>query len=309
MCASHQTQFPKNWRLTPVSIQLNWYPEAEHGGVYQAAADGTYAEAGLDVDIRPGGRATPVAPELSLGRVQFAIANADDVVVYRGQGMDIVAVAAPLQDNPRCILVRQDSGVRSFDDLKGMTLQRHPGRPFLLFMESKGVLEGVNQVPYHGSVASLIADPKIAIQAYSFAEPLLAEQQGVKVRRLMVSDLGWNPYSSVLVTTGDLIRNDPDLVRKVTQATRRGWQNYLTDATKGNAAILKANEHGMTSEALVYGSKELVSLAMPGDLPIESVGAMTLDRWTLLVNQFKQVDAQAVGDVRPEDCFTTQFLE
>ena len=293
----------------PVSIQLNWYPEAEHGGVYQAAADGTYAAAGLEVEIRPGGRATPVAPELSLGRVQFAIANADDVIVYRGQGMDIVAVAAPLQNNPRCILVRQESGAESFDDLAGMTLQRHPGRPFLLFMESQGVLEGVNQVPYHGSVSSLVVDPKIAIQAYSFAEPLLAEQQGVKVRRLMVSDLGWNPYSSVLVTTGDLIRSDPDLVRTVTQATRRGWQNYLTDSDQGNAAILEANEHGMTSEALVYGSRELVALAMPDNLPIESVGRMTLDRWTELVDQFKKVDAQAVGNVRAEDCFTTEFLQ
>ena len=170
------------------------------------------------------------------------------------------------------------------------------------------MLDGVNQVPYHGSVSSLVADPKIAIQAYSFAEPLLAEQQGVKVRRLMVSDLGWNPYSSVLITTGELIRTDPDLVHNVVQATKPGWQNYLTDSAKGNAAILQANEHGMTSEALVYGSHELVSLAMPNDLPIESVGEMTLDRWTVLVDQFKQVDAQAVGDVRPEDCFTTQFL-
>lgn len=293
---------------TPVSIQLNWYPEAEHGGVYQAAADGTYAEAGLDVDIRPGGRATPVAPELSLGRVQFAIANADDVVVYRGQGMDIVAVVAPLQDNPRCILVREETGIDSLDDLGGMTLQRQPGRPFLLFMDSKGVLDDVNQVPYHGSVSSLVADPKIAIQAYSFAEPLLAEQQGVKVRRLMVSDLGWNPYSSVLVTTGDLIRSDPELVRKVVQATRRGWQNYLSDGAKGNAAILKANEHGMTSDALVYGIRELKPLAMPNEMEIEAVGKMTLERWRVLVDQFRQVDAKAVGDVKAEDCFTDKFL-
>ncbi len=304
------TSFSSNEKsATPVSIQLNWYPEAEHGGVYQAAADGSYANLNLNVDIRPGGRATPVAPELSMGRVQFAIANADDVVVYRGQGMDIVAIAAPLQDNPRCILVREESGVQSFDDLAGMTLQRHPGRPFLLFMESKGILDKVVQVPYHGSVSSLVADPKIAIQAYSFAEPLLAQQQGVKVRSLMVSDLGWNPYSSVLVTTGDLIRSDPELVHRVVQATRRGWQNYLTDPAKGNSAILKANEHGMTSEALDYGSDALRSLAMPGDMSIESVGMMTLDRWTELVDQFKQLDAKAVGGVKPEECFTTKFLE
>ena len=129
--------------VTEVAVQLNWYPEAEHGGVYQAAADGSYAADQLNVDIRPGGRATPVAAELELGRVHFAFSNADDVVVYRRQGMDIVAVLAAMQNSPRCILVRDDSGADSFDDLAGMTLQRQAGRPFLEFMRSRGILDQV----------------------------------------------------------------------------------------------------------------------------------------------------------------------
>ena len=292
-----------------VLVQLNWYPEAEHGGVYQAVADGTYTAADLDVDVRPGGRATPVAPELELGRVHFAFSNADDVIVFRRQGMDIVAVLAAMQDNPRCILVREDSGVKSFDNLAGMTLQRQAGRPFLEFIRSRGILDRVQEVPYHGSVSSLVGDPNIAIQAYSFAEPLLAQQQGVKVLRLMVSDLGWNPYSSVLITSGELIRSDPALVRRFVQATRRGWQNYLTEPAKGNAAILAANEHGMTAEALQFGSHELRSLAMPGEMKLKSVGMMTLPRWQTLVEQMDALEPTAAGKVKPEECFTTEFLD
>ena len=295
--------------ITPVAVQLNWYPEAEHGGVYQAVADGTYAESLLEVDVRPGGRATPVAPELELGRVQFAFANADDVVVFRRQGTDIVAVLAAMQNSPRCILVREDSGAKTFDDLAGMTLQRQAGRPFLEFMRSRRILDQVQEVPYHGSVSSLVGDPNIAIQAYSFAEPLLARQQNVDVRCLMVSDLGWNPYSSVLVTSGDLIRRDPELVRRFVQATLRGWQNYLTDAGKGNQAILAANEHGMTAEALEFGSRELRSLALPSDMDLGSVGAMTLERWRTLVEQMDALEPEAAGKVKPEDCFTTAFLD
>ncbi len=307
--AGDRTASPESQSSSAVTVQLNWYPEAEHGGVYQAVADGTFAETGLQVEIRPGGRATPVAPELELGRVQFAFSNADDVVVYRRQGLDIVAVLAAMQDSPRCILVREESGAKTFEDLAGMTLQRQPGRPFLEFMRSRGILDKVQEVPYHGSVSSLVSDPNIAIQAYSFAEPLLAEQQGVKVRRLMVSDLGWNPYSSVLITTGDLIRSDPELVRKFVQSSRRGWQHYLTDPTAGNAVILAANQHGMTAEALRFGSSELRNLAMPNDLPPQSVGMMTLERWSTLVEQMDDLDPKESGKVKPEDCFTTEFLE
>ena len=293
---------------TKVAVQLNWYPEAEHGGVYQAFADGTYEKAGFEVDVRPGGRATPVAPELQLGRVQFAMANADDVVLFRREGMDIVAVMAVMQDSPRCILVRHDSGVTSFDDLAGMTLQRQTGRLFLEFMRSKGILDQVQEVPYHGSVSSLVADPKIAIQAYSFAEPLLAREQGVKVRTLMVSDLGWNPYSSVLVTTGKLIREEPELVQTFVKATREGWRSYLSDAAAGNQAILRANKHGMTEAALDFGSTKLRPLALPNGMPPSQVGTMTAQRWQHLVDQMNEIEPGSTSSVKAEDCYTLEFL-
>jgi NitT/TauT family transport system substrate-binding protein len=291
-----------------VAVQLNWYPEAEHGGVYQAEVEGLYTRVGMNVEIRPGGRATPVAPELQLGRVQFAFANADDVVIYRRQGLDVVAVAAAMQDSPRCILVQEASGVESFDGLAGMTLQRQAGRPFLDFMRGKGILDQVKEVPYQGSVASLVADKGIAIQAYSFAEPLLAEQQGVAVRRLMVSDLGWNPYASVIITTGKLIKEQPQLVRDFVQASCAGWRSYLADPSLGNQAILEANEHGMTSEALEYGVKELRPLVTPEGIALEQIGMMTLERWEGLVQQMDAISPAEAGKVDAKDCFNASFL-
>lgn len=294
--------------LQSVAVQLNWYPEAEHGGVYQANSDGTYTDAGLNVDIRPGGRATPGAPELELGRVAFAMANADDVVLFRQQGMDIVAVLAVMQNSPRCILVRQDSGVESLDQLSGMTLQRQAGRSFLEFMRSKGILDAVQEVPYHGSVSSLIADPKIAIQAYSYVEPLSAIEQGVQVRPLMVSDLGWNPYSSVLITTGKMIEEQPALVQKFVDATRKGWRNYLNDPALGNAAILAANEHGMTEKTLEFGVKELTPLALADQMTDSQIGIMNDDRWQQLVDQMDKLDPDQSLNVKAADCYTLQFL-
>ena len=291
-----------------VAVQLNWYAEAEHGGVYQAAADGTYEAAGFNVEVRPGGRATPVAAEVVLGRADFAITNADDVALFRAEGADIVAVMASMQDHPRCILVREDSGVNSLDGLSGLTLQRQEGQGFIEFLRLNGKLEGVREVPYHGSVSGLVGDPKVAIQAYSIAEPFLAKGEGANVRSLMVSDLGWNPYCSVLVTRGELIREQPELVRDFVAATITGWQNYLADPTKGNAAILAANQHGMTAEAVQFGSTELVSLAVPEPMQVAELGKMEPDRWQTLITQMEQVQLLKPGAVKAEDCYTREFL-
>ncbi|EMI45920.1 ABC transporter substrate-binding protein [Rhodopirellula sp. SWK7] len=291
---------------TSVSVQLNWYPEVEHGGVYQALIDGSYSDRGLDVEIKPGGSETPVAPELLLGRSHFAITNADDVVLFRAQGADIVAVLAAVQDNPRCLLVRSDSGVETFDDLSGMTLQCQPGRTFLPFLRQRGILDGVREVPYFNSIAGMVNDPKMAVQAYVVAEPLLAQQQGLDVRTLMVSELGWNPYSSVLVTTGDLIRESPEMVQQFVDATRLGWENYLSAPDIANEQILAANKHGMTAEVLQFGAEQMRDLAYPSENT--KLGQMSLDRWQTLVGQMSELEVIDADSVQAEECFTTQFL-
>lgn len=307
-CSSSTESMKTGSDQTPVKVQLNWYPESEHGGLFQALAEEAYQAAGLAVTIQPGGRATPIGPELALERSQFAIANADDVIIFRQQGIDVVAVMAAMQNHPRCILARKDSGVESFDDLAGKTLQRQAGRAYVEFMRSKGILSGVKEVPYHGSIASLVADPNILIQAYSCAEPLLAQQQGVPVNTLMVSDLGFNPYSSVLVTTGKLIREQPDLVQRFVSVTRAGWRNYLTDGQLGNAAILEVNQEGMTSKALEFGATVMRDLAMPDNASIDSVGTMTAERWETLFSQLEQLELVDRDTVTVNDCYTLKFL-
>ena len=288
-----------------VKVQLNWKAESEHGGLYQAKTDGTYDSAGLDVTIQPGGINAPIGPELQLKRCQFAMANADDVVLLRNEGVDIVAVLAAMQNHPRCLVVRKDSGVDSLESLAGKTLQHGP-RPFIKFMSAKGLLDDVKLVPYQGSVSPLVADKDVIVQGYSFSEPLLAKEQGVDVQALMVSDIGFNPYSSVLVTTGELIRNNPEVVRKFVECTRKGWQAYLADPANANTAILSANNQ-MTADALNLGMPELRKLARPDEMPLEQVGQMTSERWETLVSQLSEL--KLIDDVKAEDCYTLEFLK
>jgi NitT/TauT family transport system substrate-binding protein len=105
-----------------------------------------------------------------------------------------------------------------------------------------------------------------------------------------------------------LIRSNPEMVRKFVAATRKGWQNYVTDPALGNVAILSANQHGMTKEALTFGATELVKLAMPEPMTVNDVGVMEADRWQKLVTQLEQIDLIKPGSVKPEDCYDLSFL-
>jgi len=297
-------------RGTPAVLQLNWFPEAEHGGFYTALIDKLYDAEGLAVQIRPGGRAAPIASELASGRVQFAVANAEDVVMFRSQGADIVTVMAACQHHPRCLLVRSDSGVKTFADLgpKGITLQVQQGHAFLEYMRSKGLLAGVKEVPYTGGVALTVHDPKMAQQGYVYSEPLLARQQGVEITTLMLSDIGFDPYSSVLVTTGKIVRERPDLVKKMVAAAIEGWRRYLADPAATNARLLEVNGEGLTPEMLDHGVATLRGLCLPDGMPPEQLGTMTAARWDELLAQMTALDQSLAGKVKASDCYTLEFL-
>ncbi len=291
-----------------ISLLLNWYPEAEHGGFYAALVHGIFEKHGLKVEIKPGGKTTVVPQELTIGRIQFGVGNADDVLMAREQSAALVALMAPMQIGPRCIMVREDSGITSFEDLKNITLQIDPARPYVPFMKSKGLLtENVKTVPYFGTVAQLVSDPRTAQQAYSFSEPLMAEQQGVKVKNLMMSDIGYNPYASVLISTEGYLKSHADVARRMVAACVEGWAKYLETPEETNKYILSQNRQGMTQEALIYGVANLKRLCLPEGFDPAKLGTMDASRWELLTRQLQEL--KMISDkVKAAESFTTDFL-
>ena len=292
-----------------ITLQLNWFPEAEHGGFYAAKVHGIFDKYNLDVEILPGGKAATVPQELTVGRIQFGIINGDELLLSRESGIDIVSLLAPLQTSPRCILVRSDSGIEKFEQLSGLTLQLGAGQPFIDFLKSKGYMENVKIVPYQGGVAALVAGTGIGQQAYVFSEPLLAEQEKVPVNVLMVSDAGFNPYTSLLATTKDYVKANPEIVKRMVQACQEGWRQYLESPAETNKFILTQNEHGLTDEALVYGVEKMKPLCINDTVTLEKVGSMTSDRWEVLVKQMADLKLIDPSKVKANDCFDNTFYQ
>lgn len=295
-------------QLKRVTLLLNWFPEAEHGGYYAAKEAGYYAQAGLDVEIIPGGPNVPVIQSIARGENMFGIAVADQILLGRAQEADVVALMSPLRDSPRCIMVHEESGITSLDQLQNVTLAMRTGIAFSEFLQSKVPLENVQVVPYPGNITQFLLDKKYAQQAYVFSEPFLAREAGAKPRTLMVSDLGYNPYTSLLFTRGSTCDNDPDVVLKMTQASQRGWQKYLEDPGPANKAINAANPE-MKLEALEYGMAAIKPLCLPNDAPPESLGQMTPERWQTLAEQLVSINLLKPGAVKVEEAYRLNLLK
>jgi len=289
-------------QLTPVRLMLNWYPEAEHGGYYAAQIQGYFAQEGLDVTIIPGGPSAPVVQQVARGEIEFGITNADRIIVARAQGANLKALLAPLQNSPRCVLVHEASGITSFDQLENLKLMLRQEHAWAKFLIKRLPLKGVELVPNSASLAPFLNDKRAAKQGYVISEPFVAQRQGAKVRSLLVADLGFNPYTSVLMTSDDLLATNRALANKMIEAARRGWQHYLDSPEATNQRIHELNPE-MEMDVLAFGVAAIKKYCVAPDQPASEFGNMTLQRWTTLVDQLQDLEMIEPGQVDPASLF------
>lgn len=308
--ASSSTTAPEVKKPIDVTLALNWHPEAEHGGFYAALVHGYFEEEGLKVTIRPGGVGVRVTADVASGVVDFGVENADKLLVWRAQQADAVAVMSPLQNSPRCIMVHKSSGITKLQDLatkRPLTLGMNSDNPFAKYLQKKVDLSDVQIVKY-SNVLPFIENPNYGLQAYSFSEPFMAQEKGADPQCLMLSDLGFNTYTSLLITRREMIDKNQELVSRMTRASVRGWKRYLAEPEATNKYIHEQNPE-MSLKILEFGAAALKPLCVPDGFDEEHFGDMTAARWQTLVEQMVEIDAIKPATVKAEDAFTADFIE
>jgi NitT/TauT family transport system substrate-binding protein len=290
-----------------VELALNWFPEAEHGGYFTALVKGYYRDAGLDVKILSGNASSAVLQRVARNQVAFGIENADRILMGRAQQADVIALLAPIQKTPRGIMVHANSGFGKIADIADVTLAVNSGAPWVAFLKAHAPLANVRFVPYPGSVAQFLVDKKYAQQAYVFSEPYVAKEKGADARCLLIADIGYNPYTSVLFTSAKTLAAQPEVVAKFVQASAKGWQTYLEQPDETNRYLHEVNPE-MTLGILDYGIKSLRPLCLDGLPGPAAIGRMTLERWQTLAGQLVEVGALKPDGIDPQGAFTTKFL-
>lgn len=284
------------------TVLLNWFPEAEHGGYFAALVNGYFAEEGLEVRILSGGPGASVVPRVATRQVDFGVENADHVVMARAEGAAVVALFAPIQVHPRCIMVHAESGITNLAGLRNMTLAMNPAAAFAQFLQHRLPLPGVRVVPYAGNVSQFVADSNLAQQAYTFSEPFAATAAGAKPHCLLLADAGFNPYTSCLLVSEALLRDRPALAAKMVRAAARGWEEYLRDPKPANARIHELNP-AMDAALLDFGARALRDLCRDSAAPDLPFGGMTLARWQALGDALAEIGLIKPGAVDPQACF------
>jgi len=226
--------------LTPIKLQTDWYPQPEHGGFYTALVKGYYKQAGLDIQIVPGGPYLNAEQQVSINAAQFGMSSSDRLIEANANGQSLVAIAATMQHDPQAIMLHADSPVHAFPDLNGHAVSVRTGATWFEYIVKRFALTNVQEKPATYSVANFIQDPQYIQQIFVTSEPFYARKANVPVRTILISTSGYDPYR-VFFTSHDYAAQHPDIVQKFVQASLHGWQDYLQDPKPAHDLIKKLN--------------------------------------------------------------------
>jgi len=297
-----------------VSFGTNWLAEAEHGGYYQAVADGTYAKYGLDVTIVQGGPQANNEMLLAAGRLDFYMGGnlllAFDAVA---RGVPIVVVAGDFQKDPQIMMSHPGVGLDKWSDLPKATtafVSKEGLVTFYRWMEQAfGFKEDIVK-PYTFNAGPFIADKHSIQQGYVTSEPFAVEREGrFKPNVFLLADNGYGTYATTIEARGDLVKNHPDIVQRFVDASAIGWYHYLYgDNSKANALIKKDNPD-MTDAQIAFSIAKIKQYGLidSGDTLKLGIGAMTDKR----IKDFYEAMVKA-GVEKPgldyKKAYTLQFV-
>jgi NitT/TauT family transport system substrate-binding protein len=297
--------------LDKVRFGTNWVAEGEHGGFYQALADGTYKKYGLEVEIVPGGPNVNNRILLPVGKLDFFMsANSLQSFDAVAQNIPTLAVAASFQKDPQVLIAHPD--VKTFDALKTRTLfvSKEGMASYFQWLKADFGFNEAKVKPYTFNPQPFLADKNSAMQGYVTSEPYAIETQGhFKPTLFLLADQGFNSYSTLIETRRDLVEQKPDLVQRFVDASAIGWYHYIYgDPSAGNSLIKRQNPE-MTDALLAYSIAKMKEFGIvdSGDSVKLGIGAMTDARMKSFFDKMVRV-----GVVKPgldyKRAYTLQFV-
>lgn len=282
--------------LDEVTYGTNWLAQAEHGGFYQAVADGTYEKYGLDVTIVQGGPQAANSSLLIAGKIDFYMGGPLSAFDAVKEGIPIVNVASMFQKDPQIFMAHPDQGVESFDDLAKLDTLFMGKDGFITFfewMKARDVgFRDEQYKPYQFNPGPFLADTGSAQQGYLTSEPYAVSQQaGFEPVVFLLADQGFEPYSTMITTQTKMVEESPELVQRFIDASAEGWYNYLYGDNAAANELIKTDNPEMTDGQLAYSLEKMKEYGIvdSGDAEEGGIGCMTMERYKGFFDQMVSI--------------------
>lgn len=252
-----------------VTLQLNWFPLADHSPFYLAKQRGYFKDEGIDLTIVRGQGSGDAAKKVDLKQAQFGIADTPTVLTAISKGAELVIVGIAYDKAANNLFFYKDAGIESVADLVGKKLAAPPGDSHRFLWPSLAKANGVD--PDSVTLVNVKPEGKQAIVAARQVDgafdlytsfPIWEKVLGKgNVGNLLFADHGVALYGHGYIVHKDLVKENPDLIRRFLRATYKGWSDVYKEREAAIDAMMKEVD-GLDRDAYLANLDLVLNLAI-----------------------------------------------
>lgn len=276
-----------------VSLRLNWYLGGLHVPFYYGRDEGFFAEEGIDLTINEGRGSGNTVQVVAAGSDTFGMADSSSLIGLAAQGAEIKSVMSLLNSTGFSVVSLAETGIREPKDLEGKSLAVSPGDPLGQLLEAVAKANDVDlstitfvQVDPAAKVVTVLEKRADALLGGADDQYFLIKYQGQEPHALRYSEHGANIVGMTILTSTDLIENNPDLVERFVRASVRSWEAAIENPEAAVEAGVREKPDlnaQSTQDQLMVDIELLRSPASP-----DRIGYGAEEDWTRTIDLLKE---------------------
>ena len=296
-----------------VTLRLNWLLYGFHTPFYLGLERGYYKDEKIDLTIGEGQGSVRAVQTVGAKGDMFGLADGGSVVAGVAKGAPVKAVMAVTNSSPYSLAVRTDAGIKTLKDLEGKTVASAPGEAGLQLLPALFARNGVDidkvkilRVDGAGKMVAVAEKRAEGLMSGLDNQSLTLPKQGVPLVDFAYSKYGTNTVGLTIFTHNDLIKDNPDLVRRFVKATIRSFEAAIKDpeaAIKAGQKVKPDLETELSLEQLKVG----IGLMKTESTKSLSTGYFALKDWEDTVELMKKYMALDTT-MKAQDFFSNDYL-
>ena len=273
-----------------ITLQLKWRHAFQFAGFYIAKEKGFYSEAGLNVTLLEGGPDKNPIDHVLAGSGHYGLTDTG-IVLARSNQKPVKALAAIFQHSPLALAVREDSGIRRFEELRGKRIMMQSGHmdAVILAALNRAKLTAADFTRQDSSfnIHDLIDGNTDAFSIYITDQPHQLQELGIPFRTLQPIEYGIDFYGDVLFTSEEEIKKHPDRTAVFIEASLKGWSYALEHIDETIELIQAKYNTQKLSPGQLYFEAEATSEMVLKD--VVQIGYMSLSRWQRVIDTYAKL--------------------
>lgn len=295
--------------LERVTLTLDWYPNADHAGIYAAQAEGFFEEAGLEVEIQQPSDPTAVLQLVAAGQSEFGVSYENEMTNAAAREVPVRSVMAIMQEPLNSIISLEEAGITAPEDLAGKTVG-YAGQSFgtavldTVLREAGEDPSSVEKINVGLDLRPALISERVdaVVDAYWNIEAVELAQEGFETNVIRLPEVGVPNYNELVVATSEsYAEENPDIVRRFVGALVEGHRYALENPEAARDALLAANEE-LDPEV----AEETVGLTVPL-FEAERIGYQDPEEWRAYV-EWAVENGVLPGPIEVDAVMTNEFL-